>query len=96
MVLCEFANRDKNQWPEWVPRSISGWLAWPSARTIAAVSGFSERAVRAALAELEVANAIQCQCESKGGAAYHKTDGTLVPARSNAYLITLHLVQGLD
>jgi hypothetical protein len=92
-VLSEFANRKEAMWPPWVPRDQAGWLAWPSVPSIAAISGLSDRAVRIALSELEHASAVQCVYRSKGGAA-GVVDGKWQPVKTNAYLLTPHLVQG--
>ena len=92
-VLCEHANNKKSMWPPFVPASASGWLAWPSVLTVAAMTGYSDRAVQMALSELETAGAIQCAYRSKGGAA-QIVHGRRIPAKTSAYLITPNHVPG--
>ena len=92
-VLCEHANRNEVMWPEYVPRGQAGWLAWPSVLTLSAMTGYTDRAVQEALAELESKGAIQCIYRSKGGAP-RKINGKWGSAKTNCYLITPNVLRG--
>jgi uncharacterized protein (DUF2267 family) len=64
-VLCSHANESGK--PAWLIDRPLGFLAWPSVALLAAESGFSDRGVQKAIAQLLEAGVIKCVFASKGG-----------------------------